>query len=287
MIAHVAEAGEGRGRIVLRVDAGRVSPLAIEAAILAAQAWSAEIETLSIEDANLVRLAGYDGVPELLVAGRRTTVRDGRAIVRDLFHALKSAQRSVEQMVRTAGVPMRSRFVVDEPLQALSLACAEDGPWNVIALAGPVDARAMGRLGQLLESIAGVTGLIVVGANATRSRGPVIAAIEDGERLGSMLRVAERLAAVNEERIEVMLVATDEVELIALEGEARLALADHHRLSITAARCGYGDPAVIAESIRLRKPGFVVAQRGGLVMPDDDETSPLAGTLECPLMVVR
>jgi hypothetical protein len=51
MIAHVAEAGENRGRVVLHIGAGRqVADIAIDAALRVALAYQSEIETLVVED---------------------------------------------------------------------------------------------------------------------------------------------------------------------------------------------------------------------------------------------
>lgn len=287
MIAHVAEAGEGKGRIVLRIEGAQTSPLAIDAAILVARAYGAEIETIAVEDDNLARLDGYQGLPVLSMIRRPASVRRGTEIVSDLVHALRAAERAIERVVTGAGVPIRRRTVVDEPTRALALACEEHGPWNLVVLAAPIDARAMAGLGRLLEAVAGTTGIVVVGPKVVRSRGSVVVAIEDGERLAPMLRVAERLASVNDEQVALMLVAPDEYVLMALESEVRLALAEAPGPTIVAARLGYGDASVVAESLRRMKAGFVVAQRGGLVVPESDTPSPLASVLECPLLVVR
>jgi len=291
VIAHVAEAGEGRGRIVLRIESRPASPLAVEAAILMARAYGAEIEAIAVADANLARLIGYEGVPVYRTGGRHGLLRDGCDIVRDLAYALRGAERTVERLVADAGVPMRRRALTEEPTRALTLACEEHGPWNMVVIAAPIDARAMAGLGRLLEEVGGATGIIVVGTEARRSRGPILGpilvAIEDGERLGPMLRVANRLASVNDERVTLMLVAPDEMTLMALEYEVRLAIADAPAPDIVTARLGFGEAAVVAESLRRLQPGFIVAQRGGLVVPETDTPSPLAAVLECPLMVVR
>ena len=60
-------------------------------------------------------------------------------------------------LARSADVPLRSRVVRDEPLRALSIACAESGPWNVVALAEPFapdNAVAAGFLDRVVEPAA-------------------------------------------------------------------------------------------------------------------------------------
>ena len=58
MIAHVAAAGEDKGRVVLRLGAGvPASDIALEAAVAVARAFQSEIESLFIEDRQLFELA--------------------------------------------------------------------------------------------------------------------------------------------------------------------------------------------------------------------------------------
>ena len=85
-------------------------------------------------------------------------------------------------------MPLRSRVVRDEPLRALSIACAETGPWNVVALAEPFTGSTSEMLKQLLIEIAGATGLVLVGPRARRTTGPAIVAVEDIDHLPSMLK---------------------------------------------------------------------------------------------------
>ena len=119
-------------------------------------------------------------------------------------------------------MPLRSRVVRDEPLRALSIACAETGPWNVVALAEPFTGSTGGMLKQLLVEIAGATGLVLVGPKARRTTGPTIIAIEDIDRLPSMLNAAERLAALDGSEVILLLVASDDERLHWMDGQARL-----------------------------------------------------------------
>ena len=67
------------------------------------------------------------------------------AVARDMHLASIGARRQIEALARRAEVPLRSRVVRDEPLRALSIACAETGPWNVVALAEPFSGGAKRR----------------------------------------------------------------------------------------------------------------------------------------------
>lgn len=287
MIAHVAEAGEDRGRVVLQLCSGQPNAIALEAAVRIARAFQSEIESLFVEDEQLMDCASYEFVRETSLTGRqrRTISRDG--IIRDLQLAASGVQRRVEAMARLAEVPLRSRTVRDEPLRALSIACAETGPWNVVALAEPITSSTSAPLKQLLVEIAGATGVVVVGPKASRVTGPAIVAVEDIDRLPGMLKAAERLAALDGAPVVLLLIASDEEYLHWMDGQARLVLGDRDDIHIASAEIARGEAAVIAETLRRLRGGFIIGQFGGLVVPDEGGLRPLCAGLECPLFLVR
>ena len=49
MIAHVAETGENRGRVVLQLGSAHPSAIALEAAVRIAQAFQSEIESVFVQ----------------------------------------------------------------------------------------------------------------------------------------------------------------------------------------------------------------------------------------------
>jgi len=285
MIAHVAEFGEDRGRVVVQLGSAPPNPIALEAAVRVARAFQSEIECVFVEDAQLFDCAAYSFVREVSLSGRRRSAVSAAAMTRDLRLAEKGARRQLQALARRADVPLRSRVVRDEPLRAISIACAERGPWNVVALAAPFGNGSM--LRQLLVEISGTTGLVTVGPMAQRVSGPVIVVVEDAQRLPDMLRTAERMAALDASEIVLLLVATDEDGLALLEGQARLLAPERDELRIELAEVARGEAAVIAEGLRRRRGGFVICQLGGLIVPDAGDLRPLAGALECPLLLVR
>jgi hypothetical protein len=287
MIAHVAETGEDRGRVVLQFTSAHPSALALEAAVRIARAFGSEIETLFVEDEQLFDCAAYGFVREVSLTGRQRRVMSTAGMKRDLHFAAQGARRQIEALAQRAEVPLRSRVVRDEPLRALSIACAERGPWNVVALAEPFTPGSCGLLKQLLLEISGTTGLVMVGPKARRVAGPAIAVVEDTARLPDMLRTAERLAALDAAEVVLLLVAPDEEQLQRMDGEARLVVEGRKDVRIEAAAATRGEAAVIAEALRRLRGGFVICQFGGLLVPDEGDLRPLAAALECPLFLVR
>jgi len=287
MIAHVASSGEDSGRVVLQLGSRTPSAVALSAAIRIAQAFQSEIESLFVENEQLLDCTSFSFVREVSLTGRwlRTVSREEMAV--GLRLAANNARRQVERLARQADVPLRSRVVRDEPLRAISVACAETGPWNVVVLAEPLAPADAGFLKQLMLEIDGATGLGVVGPKAQRCSGPAIIAVEDTERLSGMLMTAERVAALDSGSIVMLLVATREDQLAQMEGEARLVVGGREDVRIELAEIDRGEAAVLAETLRRLRGGFVIGQYGGLLLPEDGDLRPLLGALECPLFLVR
>jgi hypothetical protein len=287
MIAHVAESGEDRGRVVLHLRSGIPSTVALEAAVRVARAFGSDLESLFVEDEQLFDCAAYGFVREVSFSGLHSRTISLDAMMRDLHLAAQGARRQVEAMARKAEVPLRCRVVRDEPLRALSIACAESGPWNVVALAEPFTGGTGATLKQVLMEVAGSTGLIAVGPKARRVTGEVVVALEDTAQLPDMLRAAERLAALDGAEIVLLLIATDEERLAQMDGEARLVVEAREGVRIHWAAVARGEAAVIAETLRQLRGGMIICQFGGLVVPDEGDLRPLASVLECPLFLVR
>jgi hypothetical protein len=287
MIAHVAETGENQGRVVLQLGSAHPSAIALEAAVRIARAFQSEIESIFVEDMQLFDCAAYGFVREVSLTGRNSRAVSAAGMTRDLRLAAQAARRELEALTRRAEVPLRSRVVRDEPLRALAVACAETGPWNVVALTEPFAASNGGLVKQMLVEISGATGLVMVGPKARRVTGSAIVAVEDVERIPALLRAAERLAALDGAPIVLLLIAPDEERLARMDGQARLVVEDREDVRIYTAAVARGEAAVVAEALRQLQGGFVICQFGGLVVPDEGDLKPLASVLECPLFLVR
>ncbi|HKZ96156.1 MAG TPA: hypothetical protein VJ045_04170, partial [Hyphomicrobiaceae bacterium] len=170
MIAHVAEAGEERGRVVLRLGpTGSMSDIALEAAVRVAQAFQSEIESLFIEDQRLFDLASFPFAREVSLSGRQTRAISAEDIARELRALSAALNRKVAETARRAEVPVRFRTIRDEPVHALAAACTESGPWNVVALAEPLTSGGAGYLAELFAAVEGATGFVLVGPAARRT----------------------------------------------------------------------------------------------------------------------
>lgn len=286
MIAHVAEAGEDRGRVVLRLGpTARHSPSAVAAAMRVAAAYGSELESLFVEDEQLFELARFPFVRE--IAAMDGTRRE--LSLADLDRGLRAnaslVQRRVAAVAKSAGIRVKASVVRDEPVRALSAACAASGPWNVIVLGEPMGREEMNRVRELFAAIADTTGIVVVGDRAGEPHGPVVAVVEELGRLPPMLRAAQKLAAATGAPINLVFLGHDADYVAWMEAQARLAIGETLHVSIVAAAAVDGAAAGIERLARLGA-GFIIAQFGGIVVPADTDAAPLS-ILRCPLFLVR
>lgn len=286
MIMHVAEAGERRGRVVLHLTSGHPNAIAIEAAVRIAQAFNSEIESLFVEDLQLYDLASYPFAREISLSARtRALSRDD--VEKEMRLCGQSLQRRVETLARAADVPLRAKVVRDDPVQALAKACAEDGPWNVVALADALPPGQGARLSELFNTVAGTTGLMLVGPMARRTRGSIIAVVETPEHLQPMLRAGERMARVLGGEVVLIMLSDSQSSDEWLDGQVRLALGEQSRMRLLHYRTDQSAPAALAEVIRRLNGGFVIGHFGGLLVPADGDLRDLFTALECPLFLMR
>lgn len=288
MIAHVAEAGEQRGRVVLRLGCVEPSRVALEAAIRIAQAFKSEIESLFIEEQAVYDAAQLPFTREVSLSGRRSREVSAESMAREMRHIAEQWTRKVEMLARRAEVPARSSIVRDDPLKAMADACRACGPWNVIALADCSLPRSGADIRRIFEQVNDTTGLVFVGPKARTAHGPVIVVVEDAENLEHLVKAGARLIPPESgDVVQVLLVANDEARLSELDGQVRLVLGERADLKILRAGAAHGSPLGPAEALRRLKGGFVIAELGGLLVPIAGDLAHLTAALECPLLVVR
>ncbi len=294
MIAHVAEAGEGRGRVLVQLGcSGELSSTAIAAAVHVARAFGSEIEVLFVEDRQLLDLASYGFMREISHSGRVQRALTASAMATELGHLATSLERQMRRVVEGAGIVFRSAVLSDEPVRATAAACAEAGPWNVVTLATPLKGNEAGLIERLFSEVSEFTGLVVAGG-AQRSfaapralTGPVVALIEDLEHVQPMMRTAERLAEAGELPIHLILAAESQEAVDWLEDQSRLALGGELPAVLATAVIAHFDSFRAADEIGRHRAGFVLARWGGRLAPVDGDLGPLARLIDAPVLLTR
>ncbi|MDX2257483.1 MAG: hypothetical protein NW205_01060 [Hyphomicrobiaceae bacterium] len=298
MMGHVAEAGEGQGRVVVWLPPGpRLSPQAIAVTLDLAASFGAEVEALYCEDRVI---AAATALP---IASRRAL--DGGALLPAQRTSAAAAAEADAAffLMRDALVAAASRRAIlatarrqtGDPAELIARACAEEGPWNVVVDAEPLSRATAGRLGDLLDAVWDATGFVLVPGSARGTLaprhllsrfGPVLVAVEDGERLMAQCRTARRLAARTRRSVVVLVLADDEGAVATLAREASRQLAGEPSLTVEAAPPCRGEPEVAVAAIARRAPSLLIARYGGRAVPAGD-LSALAAAMHGAVLVVR
>ncbi|WP_072396376.1 hypothetical protein [Hyphomicrobium sp. CS1GBMeth3] len=293
MIAHVANAEEQRGRVVLWLGGGgEIQEAAVDAALRLAQAFESEVESLFIEDRQLFDIASLPFAREVSLSGRQTRTMSADALARDLKAHASAMQRQVLARARAAEVKALARVVRAEPAQALAEVCAEKGPWNVVAVGTTVrNGTGTGHLGaglaEVFEAVHATTGVVVAGPKAQRTAGPVIAIVEELDRAVPMMRAAQRIATATGGDARLWLLEQSQTRQEWLEGQIRLALGATSRLKLEVLDMATHTPHSVAALLRRAGAGFVITRFGGLLTPSEEHVAPFAEGLDGPLFLVR
>jgi hypothetical protein len=288
MIAHVAAAEEQRGRVVVALgptaDAGAA---VISAAVRVALAFQSEIESVYVEDAGLAAGVAFPFARLVSPSGRRVDSLDLATLERGWRADARVLHRRVAASAAHARIPIRSRTVRDEPMRALARVCAENGPWNVLALTEPVGRGPRSSVGAVLSAVEATTGVLVADSSARVSAGPVVAVIEHLQHVPPMQRAAQRIAAAGATEATLAIVGMQPGEGAEVEGQARLLLADQSAPAPAIAVLSETSPAMIAERLSLARPSLALARLGGALLPEESDVPRLASLLRAPVFVVR
>jgi len=286
MIAHAAEAGEDRGRIVVRLGAMVPSSrAALEAAVHVARAFNSEIEGIYIEDPGLEAAVAHDRVRFLSLAGGPNRLPRPR-LASGLAHFATAANREVAQAAAAAGVAFKSQIVRGEVIEALSAACAERGPWNIVAFTEAISTPGRAEvLNAALTRVWGTTAFVASGPSAVWRAGPIVAVIEDIERMTGMVRAAQRLAAVSRDEVLLLPAGEDAIAQDWLDSEIRLTLGLAAGTTLLP-RPVHGGAAGIRSEIERLSPRMVLARYGGQAIAADGTASALA-ELSAPVFILH
>ncbi len=285
MIAHVAEASELSGRVVLWLDPEVNYPVArLEAPVRLAAAYGAEIETVVVAD-----VAGdmSEDVPLRLVGPAGLVARTDLVAQDRRFELLVTrCRRAVDEVGAAHGVKVRHTLAAGDAVDRISEMCLERGPWNIVALARTPASGSNSVIGTLLANVSGATGFLLCGEQRSK-QSRVVVIVEDAERLPSMLRAAERLSAPRAP-LHIVIGADTADAYAEIESQSRL-LASESTLPVLFEDAGptYGVPGALTELIARLKPSLVIAVFGGSALADGRELARASIVARAAILLVR
>ena len=287
MIAHVAEASELSGRVLLWLEPdGVLMPQTFDASVRIAAAYAANLETVTILGP---RLASLDGVPSAHVTMLGKAVkgfRNGPAVT-DMRTELAARQRrEVAARASLSKVAIRHSTAEGDAIDRLAEMCTASGPWNIVAVSRPPSADLPGILSAILANVSGATGVVVAG-RGDKVMGPDIAVvIEDIERMPSMLRAGERLLAADG-KIHVMIAAETAANYDEIDGQVRLVARDFRNIVHCPGGPDFGITGTMDEDLVRLRAGFVIARFGGNLLGDSKALTRLLAVAPGPMLLVR
>ncbi len=286
MTAHVAEAAEGSGRVVLWLDpAERADPHRIIAPVKLAAAYGSEVETLVV-------IPDWSDRPTAIPVRNVTQRRDrkhrsGEANQAAFDLLANRHRRTAEQAGARLGVIVRHARAPGDAVDRIAEMCLERGPWNIIALSRAITATSPFLINDLLANVSGATGVLVAGREPRTGRERRLAVVaEDADRLPSMLRAAGRLAG-DTGMIHLLIGTETSAETAELEAHARLIIRGMRGVTFEPAEPTYGVSGVVAERIRQLEPGLVIARYGGTAFPDGRELARTAAITPSLFLLIR
>lgn len=266
-LIHVAAADESRGRIIVALSGNAPDPLAVRAALDLASAYDSAIEGIYVENTELFQAAAHPFVRQVLLSGRIAPNFDAEHLASDIFTLSRSTLRKLEHQIAAAGKHCTTRSLRAHLDTALAVACAENGPWNIVVLGDAITSSDVPQCVDILKRTAGLTAIWTTPAKAENHEGAIVLVIDQDDNLQQMLRVAERLRSVQPSisiPISILILGYDKGDLEDREGRMRLALAmgssETAPISIEQTLITRQEPSEIEDAIARHNPRLVIAQ---------------------------
>lgn len=285
MMAHVAEATELSGKVLVWLDASHGgADVAAFTACRFADAFNAEIETLSFNGDNVARAGALTSASLVATASAPAGGFEHVAAIYGLASARQV--RALDTAARRYGVPLQHTALDGEAIDRLGEVCASRGPWNVVVLAAPAAHATAPLIAGIFANVSGATGIVAVPQALLAPAGPVTIVAEDAERLPAMLRAASRLKGIVG-RVHLLAAADRRSELDELEAHIRLTTANHIGITYEPSAPLLGVEGALDEKLRALQSGFVIARFGGALLPTPGALARTISRTGAPFLLVR
>jgi hypothetical protein len=291
MIAHVAEASEASGRVLLWLDPGAVPmPHTFNASVRIASAYAAELETVVMDGPGACLVEGIPST-HVSIAGKVTTNTGDFANAPDPRALLAERQRrDVSRIAALANVSVSHASAGGDAIDRLAEMCLTRGPWNIVAVSRPPSAELPAILSSILANVSGATGVVVAGrqtGHQTGSLSPDVAVVvEDTERMPSMLRAGERLVMPGG-KIHVLIAAETAAAYAELDGQLRLVTANMPACVLLPGGADFGVTGALDETLFRLRPCFIIARFGGTLLGEERALTRLLAVASGPFLLVR
>lgn len=287
MIAHVAEASEASGRVLLWLEPDAVAmPETAKAAVSIARAYSADIETLVLDAPSAGDTAGVPVAHRSLLGKAMSPAAFGKGVANQRDDLTSRQLRDVHDIATGAGVRLSHARARGDAIDRLAELCLTRGPWNIIAVSRPPSPELPALISAILANVSGATGVVVAGRQGAALSHDVAVILEDSDRMPSMLRAAERLLPP-QGRMQILIAAETAAHHRELDAQARLLTAGDDRYVHHPAGPGFGVSGALDCELFRMKPSFIIARFGGVLLGQSRALTRLLTLTPAPILLVR
>lgn len=270
-----------RGKVVLRMRGGAANPLVLKAAVRVAHAFRGELRGLFMEDEELLALAEMPFAREISLTGRRSRPLSLDVVRKETRAASVAMEREFDRLTRASRVPMHFEVVQGTASKTSEKAMKEAG---ILAIGEPLALAGAHMAREMIAELSRFAGLVLVGAEARRARGSIVAVVDPGCDVALLVDTAERLADNGADEVVLLLANTGPRETARLEAEARKALDPGTRYRFE--RIEQATPRAVRDAVRQVASGLAIAQFGGRACGDVPQALRMACALDCPLLLL-
>jgi hypothetical protein len=252
-------------------------------ALHVAQTFRGELHGLFVEDEELLALAQLPFAREISLTGHRTRTLSLELVRKEMHAASAAMEREFQRLKQVARIPARFDVVAGTSEEMSRNVLQETG---ILAIGEPLALAAPGIFPDPLDERTGIAGIVVVGCEAKRARGPILTVIDPLSDVAMLVDTAEQIASEGAQKVILFIAGTQRREAERLEEEARAALdaGTHYKLEHIGAAL---TPRALGTLARRYEGGLVIARIGGPVAESGVQASRFACSLDCPLLLLR
>lgn len=270
-----------RGRVVLRMHGGEASPLVLEMAARIVATFRGELHGLFVENEELLALAQMPFAREISLVGGATRPLSLDIVRREMKAASAAMERQFNQLMRAQRISADFEVIsgaAREPRKVMEGA-------GILAIGEPLALAVPGTFPEDLAELSGFAGLMVVGCEARRAHGPILAIIDPSSDVALLVDTAEQLAGESGEEVILVVCGAEAGDAGRLEARARAALDPGTRYRFE--RHGALSPPSLGALARQYGGGLVIGRIGGPLAADSAGAFRYACALDCPLLLLR
>ena len=267
--------------IALALDCTALNRAAVEAAVALAAATGARLKATFIDDECLHSLAAMPFAREVSFSGTSSRSFGSAQAVTAIHQSAETARGTVSVLATRAHVEYAFDVTRGRLLETLNLLSRGAG---IVALCSAGARFGRTHSVDLLRSrMAHGTGVLTTPETVHLKGGPIVTVLSPRTDIAAMVRVTERVAAKAKRPHQFVVVSGDAAE----RGAMHQAVLEAQSTSVEIAFCEVNHLPQLASTLRLRRPGLVIADIDYAHLDDVDSVEAVGEAFAAPLLLMQ